>query len=260
MWKWKRLAFFVVILLLLVAPTLVSADSTETITITAVGYIVGAPGGLTLTYISDYEIGISWTKGPGAVNTLVRAAYDRLPTDRSDGFEIYYGSGTSATQWIENLGLVGPIYYRAWSETANGTWEETGTTGVGNFMSQSFLFIGVIIMAGFLTFLARYTGQLLMRIAAALIWLVLGIWLLIGNVTNLGLDSPWTQVLGFVFIIMVIVPLTWQMRTEVRTESQGKLWSEWSKIPREPVKSRSQLTKERHKERLRTIRERRRLQ
>ena len=121
-------------------------------------------------------------------------------------------------------------------------------------MSQSFLFIGLIIMAGFLTFLARYTGQLLMRIAAALIWLSLGIWLLIGDVANLNLGDAWVQVLGFVFLIMTIVPLTWQMATEIRTEKRGQSWAEWGKKPVEAEKPRSQRVYEEHKARIRAAR------
>ena len=132
-------------------------------------------------------------------------------------------------------------------------------------MSQSFLFIGFVMMAGFLTYFARYTSQLLVRLAAALIWLALGIWLLLGDVANLSMEDNWTKVLGFVFIIMVIVPLTWQIRTDVRHEAQVRgvagypgasreSWTSWGPSPGK-TKSLSSLERQKlYKEKLRSKR------
>jgi len=107
---------------------MVRADTSADVTVTAVGYVCDAPGGFTLTYISDYEVGISWVKGVDAENTMVRAAIGRLPTDRDDGWLVYYGDGTSTTGWTNMETLSEPVYYRAWSENAGGIWEETGAS------------------------------------------------------------------------------------------------------------------------------------
>ena len=61
MWRW--LSAFVLLLIIFINPTSVLADTSDDITVTVSGWICGAPGGFTLTYISDYEVGISWTKG-----------------------------------------------------------------------------------------------------------------------------------------------------------------------------------------------------
>ncbi len=82
-------------------------------------------------------------------------------------------------------------------------------------ITADYLFIGLILIAAFLTYLARYTAQILVRMAASLAWLAMGIWLLLGNVTGLGMSDNWAKVLGFVFIIMCIVPFTWQARTDI---------------------------------------------
>lgn len=71
MMKWLRLLILTLTLTLLLLPSSVSASTSAEVAVTATGYVCGAPGGLTLTYISDYEVGISWTKGEDAVNTTV---------------------------------------------------------------------------------------------------------------------------------------------------------------------------------------------
>jgi hypothetical protein len=108
-----------------VLPIVARADTSANVTVTAIGYVCGAPGGLTLTYINDYEVGISWIKGVDADNTMIRAAYGRYPTDRTDGYLVYYGDGTSTSDTGVSLDETAtPVYYRAWSENAGGIWNE----------------------------------------------------------------------------------------------------------------------------------------
>ena len=85
-------------------------------------------------------------------------------------------------------------------------------------MSLTALFLGIMVTALVVTFLARYTAQLLVRIAAALLWLTLGMYLLVGGDVSLNIADTWVQVLGFVFVIMTIVPLTWQVKSDIRHE------------------------------------------
>ena len=146
--KWLRIILAALVpVLLLLAPLPVFADSTATVTITAVGYIVEAPGGFTLTYVSDYEVEISWTKGTDAENTMVRAAVGRMPTSRTDGYLIYYGNGTSATDWSNNLDtLDAAVYYRAWSQNAEGLWEEIGSSSFVAGVGVTALIIGIICL------------------------------------------------------------------------------------------------------------------
>ena len=131
--------------------TEVLADTSAEVTVTAAGYVCAAPGGLTLTYISDYEVGISWTKGEGAENTMVRAAVGRLPESRTDGYLVYYGDGTSTSDFSNNLDVLdAPVYYRAWSQNAAGTWEDVGSSdfvaGVGvTVLAISIICLGLTI-------------------------------------------------------------------------------------------------------------------
>jgi len=104
---------------------MVRADTSADITVTAVGYVCEAPGGFTLTYISDYEVGIDWVKGVDADKTMIRAAIGRYPTDITDGWLVYYGDGTSCSDTGVNLDeTASPTYYRAWSQSIGGAWNE----------------------------------------------------------------------------------------------------------------------------------------
>jgi len=62
------------------------------------------------------QINLTWTKGAGANNTLVRGKSGSYPTSYSDGVQIYYGTGTSAN--LTGLSPNTTIYFRAWSETS----------------------------------------------------------------------------------------------------------------------------------------------
>lgn len=58
----KWLAVIVCLVLILLPTSTIRADTSSDVTITATGIVIGAPGGFTVYYISDYEVGLSWTK------------------------------------------------------------------------------------------------------------------------------------------------------------------------------------------------------
>ena len=211
------------------------------VTIYATGYVIAAPGNFTMYYVSDFELGLSWEKKPGANNTMVRCAVGRAPENRTDGELAYYGNGTNASYWT-NVGYAGPVYCTAWHENESGwgTYAEED----GNFMSMSFLFLGMILMAGFLTFFSLKRPEMLIRLAASFMWLAMCFWILLGSNTNLDLDDPWTILIGAVFVIMAFVPLVFQMTTEVRREGKGTSWSSFVKRGDEEAK---ETEYERHK-------------
>ena len=143
-----RIVLLIALLILPVAPSIVSAATTSTVTITAIGVTVAAPGGFILTYVSDYEVNISWTKPVGALNTMVRAAYGRAPTSVTDGYEVYYGVGDNFNDTSISLTTPDVIYYAAWSRRADGVWSPLwATADTENFMSASFAFIGLLLLS-----------------------------------------------------------------------------------------------------------------
>jgi len=132
---------------MLIAPVPVLAASSTNVTVTATGWICGAPDGFAVFYISDYEVGISWVKGEGAENTMIRAKYGSYPVDRADGNLVYYGDGVVASDTGVNFDEgVADVYYRAWSEDAGEVWEEIGTT---NFMENPYMLLIVLVGLAF---------------------------------------------------------------------------------------------------------------
>ena len=199
-WGKKYTAVVVLLLILLLfcfspVASIVLADSSDTITVTAVGFIEGAPGGLTLTYVSDYEVGISWIKGEPiepfpegtestAVNTLVRVRWGEIPADRTDGYQVYYGDGNSYSDTATDLtSLTSTPYYRVWSETVyydiNGNilsniWEEIGIWEEANFMSISWLFMGLLLAAVILVVAMFHSRNVMLGFPSAIFWFVFG--------------------------------------------------------------------------------------
>lgn len=231
MWK---LVVVLIILIWTLFPGGVSADSSADVTVSASGWIAGAPGGLTLTYVSDYNIGISWTKGEDAANTMIRAAYGRVPSGITDGYQVYYGAGTSTNDTALSMATPDIIYYAAFSQNAGGIWSPLfATADVGGFMSASFLFIGLIALAGMLTFFSWKRKSILISLSGSLAWLSLGFWLFFGDVTNLSLSSTWTPLLGWVFIMMTFACLLFLMDTEIVHEAHGKKWVVYGSEPKE---------------------------
>jgi hypothetical protein len=96
-------------------------------TTTATGS-VAAPTNFKIDSYSATSITLSWTKGGGATNTLIKYSLASYPTDTDEGTQLYSGVGTTTT----HSGLVAGtrIYYSAWSETG-GTYSTTYVTVTG---------------------------------------------------------------------------------------------------------------------------------
>ena len=135
---WRRLWVILLVLGLCLMPSTVLAQDEDTadVTITATGMVVDAPGGFTVTYISDYEIGLSWTKPEEAEKTMIRAALGREPTnpepgeEPTDGMLVYFGEDTSCTHWTNLETTSVPMHYKAWCQTASGDWGTLHSSGL----------------------------------------------------------------------------------------------------------------------------------
>jgi len=189
----------------------VLADTSADITVTVSGWICEAPGGFTLTYISDYEVGISWTKGEGAVNTMVRAAIGRMPESVTDGMEIYYGEGTSTTSWVNMETLSAPVYYRAFSQNENGVWEATGASD--QIEGTGMLLIALIILAMGFTITSYIFKKGVLAFAGAGAWMVTSIYCFSRSLETWDIYFS----LAFLFIGLLLAcafsPLAWRETT-----------------------------------------------
>jgi len=143
--KWLRLLSLALILGCLLTPVAVQAAN-PVVTINISAWVVGAPSGLTITYVSDYQLDLTWVKGEAALNTMVRASYGSMPTSRTDGYEVYYGEGTSCSDTGVNFEeSAATVYYRLFSQNAAGAWEDEGISG---FMENpAMMLIGLIVLS-----------------------------------------------------------------------------------------------------------------
>lgn len=86
---------------------------------------VGTPTSLFATVSGD-SISLSWMRGTGATNTLVRAKPGSYPTSVTDGTEVYFGAQGTATHSGLNVGTT--YYYAAWGESGGEYSTSTATT------------------------------------------------------------------------------------------------------------------------------------
>lgn len=205
-------------LILLLVPMGSAEASVPQVSITVSAWIVGSPSGLILTYISDFEVGIEWTKGVGANNTMVRGAVGRLPESITDGYLVYYGNGTSVSDTGVSLDeTAAAVYYRAWSQNEAGGWEVIGISdsieGVGMTL------IAVIGLAVCMTGMGFWQRKTWLFILAGLAWFGLGAYGLFLQETATG-DLLW--ILGWfgivAAVIMFIIPIQLKEKVELKEE------------------------------------------
>ncbi len=80
------------------------------------------PSDFTATTASSSKINLSWTKGVGAVRTMVRGKQGSYPANRTDGYQVYFGTDVSASD--TSLLPSTTYYYRAWSEVTSGALQQ----------------------------------------------------------------------------------------------------------------------------------------
>jgi hypothetical protein len=105
-----------------------------------------APVSLSATANSSSQIDLLWVKGTGAQRTMVRGKSGDYPASISDGYEVYFNTGTSTS----DTGLFSntTYFYRAWSEvTGSQQWSDSfvsanATTNAG----PSVLSVGGVVL------------------------------------------------------------------------------------------------------------------
>jgi hypothetical protein len=102
----------------------------EEITIVANPLVTGGIANFTITYISETQLDFDWGYTGDATHIMIRGKYGDYPanitdpwTDPSDGYLVYYGVDTSASDTSMDFDAnPGPIYYSAWAQKDNGMW------------------------------------------------------------------------------------------------------------------------------------------
>lgn len=209
--KWvTRLLILIVISIFLIVPAVpVSADTTANVTITAVGVVVGAASGFTVTYIDDYTIGMSWINPLGADAIKIIAKYGSAPEapvaglEPTDGWVLYEGIGTYVEQQ-----LLDNMYYLACAQVG-GVWSPLYTEGVveqpimtaltgllGNFLT--------LLIAGALIFVAFWQRSNFLQIIAGFVAIGFGIYWITVNANFLYvIESVAVVGVGLYMMLMV---------------------------------------------------------
>ena len=234
-------------------------SSTTTITMTANASIqanfvastaIFPPTNLSVVRTTAMCFNISWVEGFNSIGTLLIISEDIEPTDctvpdlgnlSSGSYILYNGSGTSLDSDYCGIDTDMHEYYiTAWGYDGSGNYSVscTNETIGGASMATMILFFGWIVLSLALTFLALKVKLILFRLAPALSWTGLGIWLLIGDIPNLGMSDTWVQMLGFVFVVMAIGSLLLQIKSDSQHEklvrgrhgapgAESERWEEW---------------------------------
>ncbi len=85
---------------------------------------------------SATQVTLSWTKGTGAVNTMVRYSTGTYPTTINTGEQIYFGTGSTVLHTPSVADV--PHYYSAWSESS-GLYSATYATTTAVLGAQGVL-------------------------------------------------------------------------------------------------------------------------
>jgi hypothetical protein len=172
--KWLKLLSLVLALGCLLVPVTVQAAN-PVVHITVSAWVVGAPSGLTITYVSDYQVDLEWLKGEAAANTMVRAKYGSEPVSRTDGYEVYYGDGTSCSDTGVNFEeSASTVYYRLFSQNGAGAWEKEGISGF--LENPNMLLIALIVLSLGLMVASYMLKKSFLAFAACGAWFILAIY------------------------------------------------------------------------------------
>lgn len=228
--KWR---FLIILLIILLPATPVFAETSADVTVTSRGYVSGSPSGLTATYISETNVQLDWVKGDNAENTVIIAKFGSEPTNRSDGYIVYSGNGTTTNDIGVSLDETATyVYYKAWSQSIGGVWETIGsnTAWMGG---TGMILIALFLLCGMLSFLSLRSRNVLVAIGASASWLFVLIYTRENPIGGIEVGSTGDQMFLLLSIGMAIaLPLIslMQYRKEKSLTARGFVQSDTGDI------------------------------
>lgn len=244
----KILRIVAIIFIVLATPAFpVMAASMQDVTVAATPLVSGGIANFTITYVNDYRLDLDWQRTGDAANVLVRCKYGSYPTDRTDGYEVYYGDllsySDTAVNLEENASI---IYYAAWARTAGGAWYEDEAQNFWEAIGMTLIALGLLAVG--LTVAMFVTKQPMLGFACVLFWAVIG-----GYAYTLS-STPWGdwQFLLSMSCLMGMIPFcafaAFGLRTKKEKKAEGDQWMDEGgdkdvkfidEVKDEPVLSRS---------------------
>lgn len=215
----RFIASALLVMLLLGITASVVAAANPVVTITVRSGTLFAPTDFTVTYVSDHEALIEWTKGIGANSTMVRRTPNRVPIDRTDGKLIYYGTGESVSDYDIDLEFTETrFHYKAWSEDSGGMWETVGATDYiegGNAMTL----LSLLGFCGIISFLSMRSRFYLLKLLAGAAWVAMFVYWMYNPPAVIGEGTPPHIAIMIVIVGMAVaIPLIGLGR-EIDTQS-----------------------------------------
>jgi hypothetical protein len=198
--------------LLNVAP--VFAATTQVVTITATPATTAGILNFTITYISDTYLKLDWGFAPGTTDIMIRAKYGEYPDDipdvftaPTDGYLVYYGNGITADDtsmdFDDNPGY---LFYKAWGQNADGTWQVATSTGAEE--SRVMQLIAIIILAAIVSYFSLRSSNILLGLAASMPWIILIVYTRANPIAGLDTGSFGDElVLYMCWIFAIMMPL-----------------------------------------------------
>ncbi len=93
--------------------------------------------------------------------------------------------------------------------------------------------IGILVLAGFLTWFSFHRPNILISISAGVTWLGLAMWMFFGTTPLFDLGETHSKLLVWVFFMLTFVPFLALMDTAIQYEKDGKRWTEWGARPQD---------------------------
>ena len=227
----KRIILVIVLAALVIIPQAVLADTSAGVVITVAGNVsgvLGLPSNFVVTYLDDCSMQVTWTKGLGASKTMIRSAIGVAPADRDDGRLVYYGEGTTAVDVFCTTTAQKPVYYKAWSQTAGGTWSSNYTEG-NQIGGRTMTLLGLLLFAGIISWASLKSNFFLLKLLAGMSWIALFLYVKGSPPGAIAEGSSVHVAILMIFIgIGLAIPLYGLGREISRQQSYGEGGSETS--------------------------------
>jgi hypothetical protein len=258
--KWKWLVTILITIGLSITPSIVLGDAIITVTNTT--WFSSGITSFTVTYVSDTEIDLSWTTDRTIANVMVRAKYGTPPanppdanTAPSDGYLVYYGSGTSAVDTSMDMNQnMGTLYYSIWGQNADGTWNLIHYSGSAESREMLLLaFLGTFIGLIFVNAMVRRASFLPLRIILALTFVIPLIWVTQSPPVPFAVGSSLTTAVVVLIIgaLLIFLFSSFRRQTDVTRDMAGNFtasgegngrwfWQNQSEVDEEREKRREQ--------------------
>ncbi len=218
----------VIIFMLGVLANIVSGATSTNITITFTPLTSEGINSFLITYVSDTDILLSWTLGASVDKIMVRAKYGEYPanipdinTAPTDGYLVYYGNGTevhdTSMNFDENAGV---LYYRAWAQQADGTWNMN--TSSGSKESKEVVLIALLFAPIALAGLGAGLKNGMLCYLAIPLWLACGFWIGTNYTWFGGAQMPFAMLLAFGASIGMAFEAA-SVRPKAETEDGGEV-------------------------------------